>query len=879
MQRRRRGVSTIVGTMIFVLIILLAISTFIVMFNSFSNYANTLKGIDQQAIQEKSVSLSIPSMSFGSSPTTVASASAQTVTTSTSTDPNTGFSAATEYTFDRKLTYASGLWWLFYSNGASIFYRTSAGGDVWSAPVIAVTNDGNGLGSLGYNYNIFVTGTTIYYVFTRYGSTNHFDWGQGTLQSSGAIAWTTAKATQATTNTVRSYASITVDTSGNIWVALNTHTGPAEHIEVWERVVTTWSKVDDITLGNANDWIPIVLQLSGGDIALIYGDTGGNTQAFVTGTVDIITTANGGVSWSAAISPPSTYDLSSSSAIAIGATIYFSGYASAGAGGTTGTLNFWTYTFGGGTTSAETTLDATVNTWLASISQNGTASSNNLVVTYGAGTSVFYVSSTNLGATWSTTQTVSTIENNIAGLTATYTGPLAVVWGIGAGSPFSLRFVGANSSQFATSYSDQRKLFYAQGLWWLFYSTGMDAATNGIVFQTSADGVTWSAPTSLLVLAGSQFAYAFSLWVNGNTIYYVLSSPDLATTFTWRYGTLNAAGTITWTIAQTNHGATYTAYYYNSIVTDSGGNTWIALHTLQTATTNHIEVWLHAFGAGAGTWTKVNDITGLAADVAPILVPQAVGGVALIYGSGSVTAPVLITTSLTGALWSSPVSPPSDYALFSSSALSVGNTIYFAGLASASAGVTSGTVNFWSYANGAIATSSETTIVSTVGSWNDSISNSGNTLTVFYGAGGLLNYTSSTTLGSSWNSPSTISTSEAAITGVTSSYSGDGVVWASGNFGPFNVRFDSLSIVQGQNSSPTAVHVISLYIHDTTADTLTHYDTNASAPGVSGVFDYWLGEGETLNIPVSFAAVPGDSYLITLATDQGLVFSATFTAP
>jgi len=878
--QRRRGVSTVVGTMFFVLVILLAFSTFILVFSSLSNYANTLKNVDQQAISNKAVSLSIPSMSFGASATTVTNPAGQTVTTSTSIDPNTGLSAANAYTFDRKLVYASGLWWLFYSNGASIFYVTSPNGGAWSVPQVAVTNDGSTDGSEGYNFNIFVSGTTLYYLFTCYGCNNAFDWGQGTLPSTGIISWTTAKANQATTNTVQSYASITTDTSGNIYAALNTATGTAEHIEVWKHT-TSWSKVLDITLPNTNDWIPMILQMSGGDIALIYGDTRNTGQVFNTGNVNIITSGNGGVTWSTAVLPPSKYDLSSSSATSIGTTIYFAGYATAAQGGTTGPLRFWTFAYGAGATSVETTLDATSNSWEAGMSQNGTSSSTSLVVTYGlsGGANVNYVSSLNLGATWGTVQSISTGENNLAGLTTTSTGVLGVVWNIGAGPTYYIRFLGTNASQFATSYSFQRKLVYANGLWWLFYSSGHYTGTNGIFYVTSADGVTWSAPTNLINLAGSQFAYAFNVWVSGTTIYYVLSSPQLATTFTWRYGTLNAAGTITWTVGQTNHAATYTNYYYNSIVTDSGGNTWIAMHTIQAGTTHHIEVWRHAFGAPAGTWTKVDDITGVAADVVPILVPQFVGGIALIYGSGSTTRPVSIITSTTGVLWSTPVSPPSDYALFDSSALSIGNTVYFVGLNSTTAGATSGTINFWTFTNGGAATSSETRLVSTPGSWMSSISQSGNTLSVFYGAQSLVNYTYTTNQGSTFSPTFTISSSEASITGISASYSGGGVIWASGSYGPFSVRFASLSVFSVQNSSPSAVHTISLYIYDTTADVLTHYDTNTTAPGVAGSFDYWLGAGETLSIPLSFTPTPGDSYLITVATDQGLSFSSTFTAP
>ena len=293
----------------------------------------------------------------------------------------------------------------------------------------------------------------------------------------------------------------------------------------------------------------------------------------------------------------------------------------------------------------------------------------------------------------------------------------------------------------ATSYDFQHKLVYSQGLWWAFYSDG----TN-IGYRTSADGSVWSSETILTSSADSTDGYNFNIWVSGNTFYYVLDAAKQSASFSWRYGALQSGGTINWAISQTTVSTTNKVSSYDSIVTDSSGNVWVALNT-NDGTNAHIEVWKYS----SGSWAKEDDISPQPADITPILVPLS-NGIALIYGEGSVTAAVNVITTTTGASWSSPVSPSSDYMLFSSSATAIGNTLYFVGLASGSTGVISGTVNFWSFANGASATSSETQLQSSSSGWLTSISQEpSETLIVFYGSGTTLSTLYSTNFGNSWS--------------------------------------------------------------------------------------------------------------------------------
>jgi hypothetical protein len=421
-----------------------------------------------------------------------------------------------------------------------------------------------------------------------------------------------------------------------------------------------------------------------------------------------------------------------------------------------------------------------------------------------------------------------------------------------------------------TSYSFERKVIYAQGLWWTFYSDG----TN-IGYSTSPDGSAWSSETILTSSADSTVGYNFNMWVSGSSFYYVLDAAKQSASFFWRYGTLQSTGTINWAISQTSVSTTNTVNSYDSIVTDSSGNVWVGLNT-NDGTNAHIEVWKFS----SGSWAKEDDISPLASDITPILVPLS-NGIALIYGEGSITSAARVITTTTGASWTSAVSPASNYMLFSSSATAIGNTLYFAGLASSSTGVTTGTVNFWSFSYGAVATSSETQLQSSSSGWLASISQEpSETLIVYYGSGTTVSSLYSTNFGNSWSSISTVSSSETSITGLSSTYDGSGAVWTSGSSSPFNIRFASIPVITTVNNSPFSVHLISLYIYNTVSDTLVHYDTNSSAVGVSGSFDFELGPSEQLSAPLtSFSWNTNQYYLITLSTDQGVLESTALTSP
>jgi hypothetical protein len=435
--------------------------------------------------------------------------------------------------------------------------------------------------------------------------------------------------------------------------------------------------------------------------------------------------------------------------------------------------------------------------------------------------------------------------------------------------------VGTSTSQLATSYSHQGKVFYSQGLWWVFYSDG-----SNIVYRTSSNGQTWSGATIVTSSPGSAYGDTFSAYQSGNTVYYVLGSPDSARQFRWRYGTFGSNGAISWAFSEITVTTSNNVNYHDSIVVDSSGNVWVAIDELQGANTHSIEIMECPSGT-CTTWTSVNRFTGLSADSAPILLATT-PGILLVYGqTASSTQQVCITTP-TGA--NCPISPPSYYYFHYSSAISNGSTIYFAGLASSSTGQTTGTVKFWSYTYGAGSTSSEKTLDPNTATWVVSISQVSNSFVVFYGSGANLYYVYSTDSGLLWTQRATISTSETAISGVTALNSEGGVAWVSGSGSPYNVRFASASVswqlsLAIQNSSPFAVHLVSLYLYDTNTDALAHFDVNPQGPGVVGQFELWVPAGEAINSTISIVWIHSQNYLITIATDEGVLFSNNYVSP
>ena len=821
--KRKQGVSTVIGTLIFVLILLMGLTTIATVFSYYNSYNTQLVQYNQSSLQRGETSLTINNLAFGASANTGA----------TSTSLNNAYVAitltnsqasATPATFQEKIVFN---------------------------PSTYSTYEGASLGNIRFCLDPLCPSKLFAWLESCTPSC--------TTAATSATAWvklTSSIAGSGGTLTVYMVFQPTATTfDGNYWGEAPTLSGSYGQYDNGANVFTFYDNFAGISL--SGKWTTVT---SGGSFTVNNGITISSTSATHYSFIYSATQAQPNVAEAYMVSVASDSPLLGLETLALtNSKGIYNGYS----------LNWWS-----GTDSLCPEKSSGIGTCVTHSNA------------FPAGIwSVYWASAGTEGATDGSGNSLSTADNTV-GAIANYgiylgaypdgTGSNVVQWArVRAHPPSNV----LPSTSFgaavpilgvASSYNTQNKVVYALGLWWVFYSDG----TN-IVYRTSADGSVWSSATTVTSSADSTKGYDFSIWTSGTTIYYALDAYGQSASFFWRYGTLQSAGTISWTISETSVSTSNTVYSYSSIVTDSGGNVWVALNT-NDGTNTHLEVWRYS----SSTWSKVDDLSPLSSDETPILVPLTTG-VALIYGEGSVTAPVKVITSATGSSWSAPISPTSDYMLFSSSATSISNSVYFAGLASGSAGVTTGTINFWSFASGAGSTSPETQLQATTSGWSVSISDEpSKTLIVFYGSGVNVYSTSSVNFGTSWTSAQTISSTETSVTGINSAEDGIGVLWTSGGSSPFNIRFAALPMLSTINNTPFAVHMISLYILNTVTNTLTHFDTNSSAPGVAAAFDNQIGTGETMSIPLSyFAWTTSQSYVITLTTDQGVTFTSSLTSP
>ena len=117
----------------------------------------------------------------------------------------------------------------------------------------------------------------------------------------------------------------------------------------------------------------------------------------------------------------------------------------------------------------------------------------------------------------------------------------------------------------------QRKMFYANKLWWLIYADGSDQ-----VYKTSSDnGYSWGVAQTFIAGLGGGGPNA-SIWFDGTYIHYA-RCVSVGGDIYYRRGTPESDGTITWSAAEQTvetfagaPGADYVA-----IAVDSNGYPWI----------------------------------------------------------------------------------------------------------------------------------------------------------------------------------------------------------------------------------------------------------------------------------------------------------------
>jgi len=146
--------------------------------------------------------------------------------------------------------------------------------------------------------------------------------------------------------------------------------------------------------------------------------------------------------------------------------------------------------------------------------------------------------------------------------------------------------VGTSTSSVATYGTWQRQMFYANGLFWVFFGNG-----THILWKTSSDGITWSANNTLRAGSGDRF----SLWFDGTYLYYVYADGNLY----YRMGLPNPDGSITWSFAEVS--ITSSSATRPFICRDTNGYIWISYQAYDSALAGNTPYIIRS-GNNDGTW-------------------------------------------------------------------------------------------------------------------------------------------------------------------------------------------------------------------------------------------------------------------------------------
>jgi len=230
--------------------------------------------------------------------------------------------------------------------------------------------------------------------------------------------------------------------------------------------------------------------------------------------------------------------------------------------------------------------------------------------------------------------------------------------------------VTSTSTLYAVMSSYQRKAFYANGRFWVFYYDG-----SNIVYRSSVDGSSWS---DAVVIANAGFfgrGDVFSLWFDGIYLHYARSYNDYGNDvyrIYYRCGVPNSNGTITWNMDEQVAVESSSAVYSPFIAVDSEGYPWIGYQCNK-------HPWVTKSSLNNGSWVTASGFpyelstTDLSSQK-PSIIPLTNGKVAVIYEGGDEKIKV---RAWTGAQWKSEVSGINTlYDGEKYSAVAVGDTVH-----------------------------------------------------------------------------------------------------------------------------------------------------------------------------------------------------------
>ncbi|MDA4115539.1 MAG: hypothetical protein OK442_03155 [Thaumarchaeota archaeon] len=544
LSRRRAGVSSIIGSIFFVLIMIVAIGSLVTIFNSFTNYNSQVNQASNSNLQAENTELSVTSGQFGAfPPSSPSNFNVATACTATSTSP----------TNREKTFYTANMWWDFYVCNSAFQYSSSYDGVTWSAETSIPYVITSGY-TVGPYFDVEVVGTTLYLAIAKVGAPD-FQLGIGTLGSggtdsapAGTITWTEAPSTivAGATNALGPI-NMAVDSAGNQWIALvqgtctttnNCAIGIYEHEACATASSAGWEPNTCTSTTSPTNYAPAALGTLAVNTHTIlfpaissYSTTGvillyeyGSATAGTIGTLGMVTqTALASTTWNTiTLTGISAYSLTASSAAVVGTTFYFAGLTGT-VGLTTGSLDFWSLPFtsmSAATPSAQSIIENIALgsiAWQAALTYSGAtlvlfdnppASTDTCPATDNC---IQYYTTGTLGSIWSSAILLDSSETAVTGLSPA-SGNFAVTW-VGA-SPFNVRFAAlstfavTNNSPFSVHLVDLYVYNSASNALVAHYYYNSTEEFDYYVGQGSTTALpvrfTWAASTSYLVTVGTD---------------------------------------------------------------------------------------------------------------------------------------------------------------------------------------------------------------------------------------------------------------------------------------------------------------------------------------------------------------------------------------
>ena len=338
-------------------------------------------------------------------------------------------SHATNDDYSDHVCQANGLYWFYYGDASNApVYRTSSNGSTWSSTQNFTSQIATNFAG---PFSMYCSGTSVYYEGSIDSSSqSKFWWGDGTMQSNGTVTWTYQKSVT-TGNSGVQQGSITVDSSGNLWVS-EFEVVPSNKIEVFKSsnlTANTWANKLNIT-GMTGSYATQIVPLTSGKVALLYGGAASTQTA-------ISIREFSGSSWSSAVSTSrTTLYMDRSSAVALGDTVEL-----AVTGGVD--VYYYPFTYGSGSWPSSVAIaTSTVSKTYAGISSDA---NKELVMSYLINSSVLqYVASSNSGGSWSEPVTVFSTSNNQQFLSPSLSiisNDFLMGWISGSSSPYNIEFM------------------------------------------------------------------------------------------------------------------------------------------------------------------------------------------------------------------------------------------------------------------------------------------------------------------------------------------------------------------------------------------------------------------------------------------------------